>query len=533
MEQLKHLSKTEISTVVKYAISVIITLLTIKNAPPFLMTVGSLMELLFIFLLTNSLGAYFPSLSYVLNNLLITLYNVEQILFLFGGSYLSLIMLSNVDSISALSGRLTLYLLSIVVVILFSLLPIRRITIVKKPYEWGLLGLVLSLNLALLSSNLIEATPLSNYGNVFFQRLEQLEIKQTIQDRGETKTQLYKEDISNAITKPSNLVTNPNIIIIFTEGLSQHIIDDERHIMPNIADLQEKSLNVVNFYNHTFATYRGLIGQLFSGYQFDNYDSNSLVSIQDILHHIGYETSFINVEPNNQTFTTYLENLRFDNLVTKRKNLKGIDDTLSDREAYQLLLKEMDSQYRKKTPFFMALYTFGTHVSLDSVDITYQDGSDPTLNKFHDLDYQFGEFLEAFHQRDFADNTIIVFTTDHATYVDDSYLYSFPDYKRHFGSFDKVPFFIYYKGITPQTIDAKGRNSLDLVPTVLDYVDVSYPNYFIGTSLFREKPDSKMSYVFNSELNILTSFDATIEKPDNEDYEAYLAILKDYFSASQ
>ena len=56
--------------------------------------------------------------------------------------------------------------------------------------------------------------------------------------------------------------------------MSQHIIDDERNITPNIKELQSKSLSFSNYYNHTFATYRGIIGQLYSGYQLDNSDQN-------------------------------------------------------------------------------------------------------------------------------------------------------------------------------------------------------------------------------------------------------------------
>ena len=49
---------------------------------------------------------------------------------------------------------------------------------------------------------------------------------------------------------------------------------------------------------------------------------------------------------------------------------------------------------------------------------------------------------------------------------------------------DRIPFFIYYKGVTPQVIDAQGRNSLCMTPTVLDFLDVDVPDYFLGTTLF-------------------------------------------------
>ena len=73
------------------------------------------------------------------------------------------------------------------------------------------------------------------------------------------------------LKKPNNLPESPNVILIFVEGMSQHIIDDERNIAPNIREVQSKSLNFKNYYNHTFATYAGIIGQLYSGYQLQNH----------------------------------------------------------------------------------------------------------------------------------------------------------------------------------------------------------------------------------------------------------------------
>lgn len=86
--------------------------------------------------------------------------------------------------------------------------------------------------------------------------------------------------------------------------------------MPNVADMEKKSLFFENYFNHTFPTYKGLIGQLFSGYQLNNFDENTLVSLEEAFRKAGYHTSFINTEPQNLNFASYLENLRFDEVVT-------------------------------------------------------------------------------------------------------------------------------------------------------------------------------------------------------------------------
>ena len=49
---------------------------------------------------------------------------------------------------------------------------------------------------------------------------------------------------------PSPLSTQrPNVILIFTEGLSKNIIEDERNIMPNVKALQEESISFENYFN--------------------------------------------------------------------------------------------------------------------------------------------------------------------------------------------------------------------------------------------------------------------------------------------
>ena len=83
------------------------------------------------------------------------------------------------------------------------------------------------------------------------------------------------------------------------------------------------------------------------------------------------------------------------------------------------------------------------------------------------------------------ENTLLVFTADHATYP-------VPEYKKTFNSIqstfiNKIPLFLYTKGIKPEIRNAQGRNSLDLAPTILDILDVNdVENYFLGTTLFSD-----------------------------------------------
>lgn len=294
----------------------------------------------------------------------------------------------------------------------------------------------------------------------------------------------------------------PNIILILTEGFSQDIVEHPKEVTPNVAAYEEKSLNFTNYYNHTFATYRGVIGQLYSGHQLNDMDVNHLVSMHSILEDRGYTTTFVNVEPKKEDWTQYVHNLGFQNVVgDDATELKGMAETLSDRQAYDLLFDTVMEQNEAGKPSFTVIYTFGTHLSLDSTDKKFGDGKDPVRNRYYNMDYQFSKFMEKYEKSELADNTIVIFTADHAAYVDNSYRSAFPGKKRKSRVCSRIPFFIYYPGIRPQTVDVRGRNSLDMTPTVLDYLGVSADNYFLGCSLLSPEAND---------------FDVVFDDPDEE-----------------
>lgn len=514
-------------TILKYLFSVIITLFTFNTTGDYLFILIPMLELIIILVLSNYILRKYKKIGQILNNIIILLYNIEILVLIFGNSFVTLIMITNLDSWEALKGRILTFTLGIVLLLLFSFLPIKYIEIKPKNIFFQKHYFHIPYLILLVSTIIIEVM-LSTYGGykysptVAVYDLAKAEykyielLKKTERESAEKKEKFYKEDVVDYVKKPQNLPKNPNVILIFTEGMSQHIIDDDRNITPNIKNIQSNSLNFTNYYNHTFATYCGLIGQLFSGYQLNNFDKNYLVSLPQVLSKEGYDTSFINTESNNKEFSTYLSHLGFDRIVNSPIS-KG-QEVSFDMDAYDALFEQITNQDINR-PFFTSIYTFGTHIGMDSFDKKFQDGSDKVLNRFYDLDYQFGEFIKKFNSSPLAENTIIIFTTDHATYVDDEYLKAFPNHSRTMGNMDKVPFFVYYKGIEPKTIDVFGRNSIDLVPTILDYLDFSRENYFLGTSLFADEGRAgKFSHIFISELtyrssknNIITDFSKTEE----------------------
>ena len=528
-------------TIIKYCFSIIITFLSLLTTGNFYYLLFSLLELIIIFSLSNMILKRSTIAGNIFNYIFLLIYNVELLVLMFGNSFVTLIMINNLSSCEALKGRMAVYLLGFGLLILFSFLPVIYIEPNNTKFNRAKNLNIRYFNLKLLIATLLMETMLLfsvgyNYSPAYstydlsenYYKYNQL--VQNNSSKNIKSEEFHKDEVKGYVEKPKNLSESPNVILIFVEGMSQHIIDDERNIAPNIREVQSKSLNFKNYYNHTFATYAGIIGQLYSGYQLQNNDKNYLISLPQVLSAYGYHTSFINTEPKNKEFTTYLNNLGFDKVIPGPVT-KSLGVT-SDKDAYKKLLSEIDK--KNQSPFFISMYTFGTHIGMDGYDRKFGDGSDRLLSRFHDMDYQFGKFIEDFNNSSLADNTILVFTTDHATFVDDEYRSSFPKNSRVQGNLDKVPLFIYYKGVIPEVVDVEGRNSINLTPTILDYLDYSAGNYFLGESLFsKNKNDNIYSTLFVSELTYRTTKDNKISEISKKEKEKIEQKVSEYYSIAR
>lgn len=528
-------------TIIKYCFSIIITFLSLLTTGNFYYLLFSLLELIIIFSLSNMILKRSTIAGNIFNYIFLLIYNIELLVLMFGNSFVTLIMINNLSSWEALKGRMAVYLLGFGLLILFSFLPVIYIEPNNTKFNRAKNLNIRYFNLKLLIATLLMETMLLfsvgyNYSPAYstydlsenYYKYNQL--VQNNSSKNIKSEEFHKDEVKGYVEKPKNLSESPNVILIFVEGMSQHIIDDERNIAPNIREVQSKSLNFKNYYNHTFATYAGIIGQLYSGYQLQNNDKNYLISLPQVLSAYGYHTSFINTEPKNKEFTTYLNNLGFDKVIPGPVT-KSLGVT-SDKDAYKKLLSEIDK--KNQSPFFISMYTFGTHIGMDGYDRKFGDGSDRLLSRFHDMDYQFGKFIEEFNNSSLADNTILVFTTDHATFVDDEYRSSFPKNSRVQGDLDKVPLFIYYKGVIPEVVDVEGRNSINLTPTILDYLDYSAGNYFLGESLFsKNKNDNIYSTLFVSELTYRTTKDNIISEISKKEKEKIEQKVSEYYTIAR
>lgn len=487
----------------------------------------TLAELFLIFLGTNHLAAKNGKIAYAFNVLFVALINVQFGVYFWGNSFVSLVMAKNLDSIHMLQGKAFEYILTFVIVFIFTVLPVVHLKIRRSS-----LRVSAGVCCAVLICCMIRFSTYKAWYDLCAQAISDRQITSSLSEDIDLHALFYKEDVKDYFSKPVNLKEKPNVILIFVEGLSQNIIEDERGITPNLQDLQNKSIYFDNYFNHTFATYMGLSGQLYSGYQQNNYDENVLVSLQSVFSDYGYDTYFLNTEPNNKDFTAYLESFDFDMLTSAGYEQRTNGTDIYDKMAYEMLFECAENTNEKDTPFLMVMYSYGTHASFDGKSAFYGDGNDPLMNRFYDFDKQLGAFIDKFENSNLFDNTVLFVTTDHATYYDSDFKNTFPTYLRRNNMLDEVPFMIYYQGVTPTVYDVNGRNSLSLTPTILDYLDLSAENYFLGESLFSDyENDSMFDTYFESNTVVLDSSNAEIRNiEDKEAFNDFKKNLYLYFS---
>lgn len=521
------MDKNYVKNIVKYLFSIVLIVLSFITTKNVRFIIVGILELMLILSISNVLVNKNKVIGRIINDVFLLLFNIQMIVLYFSNTFIQTVMLSNLSSLDALSGKLLEYSFGVICVIIFSFIPVEA-------YKNNI-NLFIPIGAYLISLFLcgINYSPSISYVTLIRQKIAINKMQQKVLGLNEEASEFYNDEIGNYIDKDENLSSKPNVILIFTEGLSQNIVDDSRQIMPNLKEFEKSSIFFDNYYNHTFATYRGISGSLYSGYQLNNTDVNNLISIQKVMGVMGYYTAFINTEPNNVEFSEYLKNLRFDEVIgDTRDEMLGPSDSYSDKQAYEMLYNKALELTERNENFFLCIYTFGTHVSLDTVDELYGDGSDPILNKFYNLDVQFGDFIKKFNESEISNNTIVVFTADHATYQDEDFVSTFPNYQRASTMVDTIPLCIYYKGINSDYYDANGRNSLALAPTILDYLDISTPNYFLGTSLFSNEYGD-FDTLFNEEAFIYQTNNNNISSLNNDEFKRCQEKMFRYFAIKE
>jgi len=446
------------------------------------------------------------------------------------GGYIIPLTLTNLTEFKAVGHEVLYQVVAIIVAYLLLSSPLYFLN-KKIPIKKSLIS-ILALVFIFING------PFHQFGLVMFQLYKQVTYKPNY-DYPEVAKKFLKFDIFH----PTELGgyfekgTPKNVIVIFTEGMSSHVIDSENklglNVTPNLDSLYSQGLVYENYYNHTAATFRGLRGQLSSAYQYrDGVDSKGegffqingdkvtktydhrLTSLPEILNDHGYNTYFIAATQSDSNLNTLIRTMPFKKVYGMEDFGWHLNDRMSDKKIFSALREVVSKQ--NSSPFFIGMYSSGTHHGMDSPDQKYNNGDNPFYNKFYNYDYQLGEFLTWFKNSSFYDNTLLIITADHSTFPVPQFKSSFKTSTDYF--VDAIPLVMTGGGVKHAVLDAKGKNSLSLAPTILQIININNaPNYFLGCSLFDQKcssPFSHLTVIGDSYYNIYQKADGSYDSKE-------------------
>ncbi|MES2418057.1 MAG: sulfatase-like hydrolase/transferase [Bacteroidota bacterium] len=216
-----------------------------------------------------------------------------------------------------------------------------------------------------------------------------------------------------------------------------------------------------------------------------SYSGNKTTSIAKLLSDEGYETAFFHGAPNGSMgFSAYtnLAGIKKYYGKTEYNNDQDFDGIwgIWDEPFMQYMAKTINTF---KQPFFSAFFSVSSHHPF-KVPEKYQGkfpkGPLPVQEPMGYTDMAIQKFFATAARMPWYKNTLFVLCADHATV---SYL---PEYQTLPGYFS-IPILFYYPGG-----DLKGKTDrliqqIDIMPTVLNYLNYNKPYFAFGFDAFSDK----------------------------------------------
>jgi len=296
-----------------------------------------------------------------------------------------------------------------------------------------------------------------------------------------------------------------NVVIFILESFSKEYCEYLGGIggfTPNLDSLLEESLVFPNAFANGTQSYEampaiiaGIPSLMDRPYSGSNYTQNSIESLPELLRRQGYFTSFFH-GGNNGT-------MGFSNFA----RIAGIEKYLgrdeynndADYDGYWGIWDEPYLKYfageisRFPQPFFSAVFTLSSHHPYnipEKYKDRFKDSTLPILKSIGYADFALGEFFRTAVLMPWFENTLFIFTADHAAQALQS-TYNSP------AGMLAIPLAFYRSGDPMlKGIDSTVCQQIDIMPTVLDYLQ--YPENFFafGESVIDKKlPHRCISYV--------------------------------------
>ncbi|PWB33127.1 sulfatase [Pseudomonas sp. SDI] len=286
----------------------------------------------------------------------------------------------------------------------------------------------------------------------------------------------------------------PNIVLVTIESFSGKYLGsngDSRNLTPNLDALRKQSLYFNNFYATGTRTDRGLEAITLSMPPTPGRSivkrigrESGFASLGQQLSEVGYDSVFVyggrGYFDNMNAFFSgngyrVVDQSSVDESQIQFKNAWG----MSDEDLYNQTLRLADADHANQVPFFLQLMTTSNHrpytYPQGRIDIASGNGRDGAVKY---TDYAIGKFLEQARSKPWFDNTLFIFVADHTAGSAGKEDLPVQNYQ--------IPLFIYAPKLIEAREEAKLASQIDLAPTLLGLLNLSYTSTFFGRDLLLE-----------------------------------------------
>lgn len=312
-------------------------------------------------------------------------------------------------------------------------------------------------------------------------------------------TESELSEIYNPIHQPSNTEEfKPlNIVLLIIESLGkEHIgtlnkdLDNGKYkgYTPFLDSLITESYT----FTRTFANGRKSIDALpaiISGvpsikepYVLSIYSGNKINSLPSILKGKGYETAFFHGAPNGSMgFSAYAKLAGFDHYFGKNEYNSNTDFDgiwgIWDEPFLQYVANETGTL---KEPFLSAFFSLSSHHPFQVPDQyagKFPKGNLPVQEVIGYTDLALRKFFETAKEQSWYNRTLFVLCADHAT------VSHYPEYQTPLGAYS-IPIVFYYPGGELKGMSDKLVQQIDIMPTVLNFLNYEKPYFAFGFDAF-------------------------------------------------
>jgi phosphoglycerol transferase MdoB-like AlkP superfamily enzyme len=310
-----------------------------------------------------------------------------------------------------------------------------------------------------------------------------------IANSGEKFTENKMKPIERYVKK-SGAEKKYNVMIFLMESFGSEFIGSlgsDKNITPNFDKLAREGVLFSNIYSIGNRTVRGLEGVLASFPPLPSESivkmkfSNNIKTLPQILKEHGYENIFIyggrGLFDNMKAFAL---RYGFDSFIEQKDFKNPVFTTIwgvCDEEIFDMSLEKAKESYNKGKPFFFLTLSVSNHKPY-----TYPPGRIPEdpqkkkrANAVKYTDWALGNFFDKAKKEPFYKNTIFVVIADHGARVYGSQEIPIKSYE--------IPLLIIAPGLKSSVNPTLG-SSIDVPPTILDLLNLSYVSPFFGKSLF-------------------------------------------------